>query len=158
MIYLGADHGGFELKEKLKAWFTKSKLPYIDLGAYKLDPADDYPQYAFAVAETVVHEDDSSKPFKDRPQGILICRSAVGVVIAANKVPGIRAVAAYDVKCANHSRYNDDTNVLGLSGDWLNQHQAEEIIKAWLKTEFSHAPRHVRRIGQIAEKEIGKLT
>lgn len=153
MIYLGCDHGGFQLKEKVKKWLGEWKLEFKDLGAHKLDPEDDYPQYAFAVAEKVSQEDDMTQAWKKRTKGILICRSAGGVIIAANKVKEVRAVSVWDLKSAKHSREHNDANVLGLSGDWMNEAEAKEIIRAWLNTEFSHEKRHERRITQIRERE-----
>lgn len=153
MIYLGSDHGGFQLKEKIKAWLKSQKLEFEDIGPQKLDPNDDYPQYAFAVAEKVGLTDDPASSWKKRDKGILICRSAVGVTVAANKVKDVRAVAAYDTKIAEHARTNDDTNVLCLSGDWMNETQAKEILLTWLNTEFSGETRHKRRLDQIHGKE-----
>jgi ribose 5-phosphate isomerase B len=155
MIYLGADHGGFELKEKIKEWLKEWKLEFKDLGAHKLDPEDDYPQFAFAVAENVSREDDMNSPWKKRAKGILACRSAGGVVIAANKMRDVRAVAVTDEKSAKHAREHNDANVLALSGDWMNDKQAKDIVKIWLDTEFSKEERHRRRINQIREKEYG---
>lgn len=154
MIYLGADHGGFKLKEKIKQWFTEWKLKYEDIGPLRLDPDDDYPQYAFAVAERVSREDAMTDSWKDRAKGILICRSAGGVVIAANKVKDIRAVAVYDTKQARHAREHNDANVIGISGDWMTEKQAKDIIKTWLDTQFSNEERHLRRVNQIREKEF----
>ncbi len=153
MIYLGADHGGFELKKKIKLWLEEWKLVYKDLGPDKLDPADDYPPFAFAVAQKVAEHDDMSLPWNKRPKGILLCRSAIGVTIAANKIPNIRAGAVYDIKMARHARCNDDVNVLCLSGDSTSERAAKEIIKTWLDTEFSKETRHTRRINQILDKE-----
>lgn len=153
MIYLGADHGGYELKEKIKSWLTEWKLKFEDLGAHKMDPEDDYPQFAFAVGEHVGMEDDALSPWPKRAKGILACRSAGGVVIAANKMRDVRAVAVTDVKSAKHSREHNDANVLALSGDWMTDTQAKEIVKTWLDTEFSKEERHTRRINQIRERE-----
>ena len=153
MIYLGADHGGFKLKEKIKQWLSEWKLPYEDLGAHKLDPEDDYPQFAFTVAEKVAQADDMTQAWKKRAKGVLVCRSAAGVVIAANKIKDIRAVAVTDLKSAKHSREHNDANVLGLSGDWMSEAQAKDIVKVWLDTEFSHEKRHERRVDQIRMRE-----
>ena len=155
MIYIGADHGGYELKEKIKQWLSEWKLQYVDCGAHTVDPEDDYPQFAFSVAEAVSHEDNMTKSWSKRTKGILVCRSAGGMVIAANKVKDIRAIAVTDLKSAKHSREHNDANVLGLSGDWMNEKQAKEIIKMWLDTEFSNEARHKRRINQIREREYG---
>lgn len=153
MIYLGADHGGYQLKEKVKQWLTEWQLTYVDLGAQSLDLTDDYPQYAFAVAQTVAAEDDPGKTWKDRSKGILLCRSAGGMVIAANKVKGIRAAAVYDTRAALNARLHNDTNVVGLSGDWTDDARAKEILQLWLTTEFSHDERHTRRIEEIEQME-----
>lgn len=140
-IYLGADHGGFELKEKIKQWLTHWHYQYEDLGNTVFDKDDDYPQFAFKVAEKVAKEPQAL--------GILLCRSAAGMVIAANKVKGARAVAVFDLKSAIHSKEHNNANILGLSGDWLSEDQASQILKAWLKTPFSQDERHQRRIRQI---------
>lgn len=154
MIYLGCDHGGYDLKEKVKTWLKEWKFDFEDLGPQEKVEDDDYPLYAFKVAETVSSVDDPSKPWADRPKGLLICRSAAGVIIAANKVFGIRAVAAFDELSAKHSREHNDANVLGLSGDWLDDKKAQAIIKTWLATEFSKESRHKRRIDRISAYEM----
>lgn len=146
MIYLGADHGGFALKEQLKTWLTEWQLPFTDLGATALDPADDYPDYAFAVAKEV-----AVAPAEHR--GILACRSAAGVVIAANKVKQIRAVAPLTVEAALHAREHNDANVLGLSGDWLDETTTKAIVQTWLQTPFSGEARHQRRLDKITRFE-----
>jgi len=91
--------------------------------------------------------------WKDRPKGILACRSAAGVVIAANKVKGIRAFTAFDVVSARHGREHNDANILALSGDWLTEGKAKRVLSEWLETEFSGAERHKRRLRQIEEYE-----
>ncbi|MBI4407611.1 MAG: RpiB/LacA/LacB family sugar-phosphate isomerase [Candidatus Kerfeldbacteria bacterium] len=144
MIYLGADHGGFALKEQLKTWLHDWQMTYTDLGAKMLDPEDDYPDYAFAVAQAVGSGQDV---------GILACRSAAGVVIAANKVRGVRAVAPLTEEAAQHSREHNDANVLGLSGDWLDDAAAKAIVQRWLTTPFSKAERHQRRLDKITAFE-----
>ena len=146
MIYLGADHGGFELKTQLAQWLTQWGMEFTDLGAHVLDPEDDYPDFAFAVAEAVGKSPDQHK-------GILACRSAAGVVIAANKVHGVRAIAPLTAEAAKHGREHNDTNVIGLSGDWLDEATAQAIVKTWLNTPFSHEPRHQRRLDKITQFE-----
>ncbi|MFH2104642.1 MAG: RpiB/LacA/LacB family sugar-phosphate isomerase, partial [Parcubacteria group bacterium] len=105
---------------------------------------DDYPDYAIAVAKEVAKGDN---------KGILFCRSAAGMVIAANKIAGARAVAAFDKKSAQHSREHNDANVLVLSGDWLDEKKARQIAKVWLNTKFTQEERHVRRLTMIKEIE-----
>lgn len=143
MIYVGADHGGFALKEQLKTWLQEWNLPMTDLGAQAYDVADDYPDFALAVAQAVQPAD----------LGIVACRSAAGVVIAANKVVGIRAVAPLTVEAAQHARAHNDANVLGLSGDWLDAATAKAIVQAWLQTPFSNEARHRRRLEKISQFE-----
>ena len=146
MIYLGADHGGFELKEHIKQWLTEWDMEYQDLGADTLDSDDDYPDFAFAVAEAVAKNSNQHR-------GILACRSAAGVVVAANKVQNVRAVAVHTAEGAQHSREHNDANVIGLSGDWMTLEQAKEVLHTWLMTEFSHEERHQRRLDKITNYE-----
>ena len=152
MIYLGADHAGFELKEKIKEDLIKKGQKVADLGAHTLDKNDDYPDYAKAVADKVA-ADSSAK-------GILFCGSAEGVCIAANKVKGIRAVAVWSTTNAKMSRAHNDANVLCLSGGQTLEpipatsfEEAREIVDTWLATPFSGAERHQRRIQKIHELE-----
>ena len=157
MIYLGADHGGFDLKEKVKKWLPEWGETFEDLGNREYDEKDDYPQFAIAVAKKVVEAEKQGisfpQPWQDRPKGILICRSAIGMVIAANKVAGAKAGACYDERMAMLSREHNDTNILALSADLLNEERVKNILKTWLSTEFSKEDRHSRRIGQIREYE-----
>ena len=143
MIFLGTDHGGFELKEKVKKWLEEWKEEYSDLGNKEYDKEDDYPDYALAVSRQVAKGG----------KGILFCRSAAGMVIAANKIAGVRAISAFDEESAQHSREHNDANVLVLSGDWLDDEKAEKIIQTWLNTEFTQEERHVRRLNKIKEIE-----
>lgn len=157
MIYIGSDHGGFDLKEKIKGWLKTWGYEFEDLGNTLYEAEDDYPQFAFKLAGRVAEEEAGGKryplPWKERPKGILTCRSAAGMVIAANKIPGARAVTAFNIKSAKHSRMHNDANVLALSGDWLEEYQAQKIIRAWITTEFSGEERHMRRIKEIEERE-----
>lgn len=157
MIYLGSDHGGFDLKEKIKKWLTLWEYAWEDLGNTYYDNEDDYPQFAFAVAEKIVGEEKNGKkfpvPWTDRPKGIVCCRSSAGIVIAANKVIGARAAVSNSVRSAKHNRCHNDVNILALSGDWLEDYQAKKVIKVWLETEFSGEERHVRRLRQIEDYE-----
>ena len=145
MIYLGADHGGFDLKEKIKKWLTEWGYQWEDLGNKEYKENDDYPQYAFSVASKVAENGGA--------RGVLICRSAVGMVIAANKVKGTKAVACYDAGMARLSREHNDTNILALSADLSDEEQVKEILKTWLTMEFSGEERHVRRLEQIEKFE-----
>ncbi len=151
-VSIGADHGGYNLKEKVKLWLGEQGYKTVDVGAHCFDPDDDYPVFAFAVALRIGKEDNRRKPWGQRTKGILVCRSAAGMVIAANKVKGVRAVAACDVESARHCRQHNDANVLGLSGDWMSSDQALAMVKVWLETEYTGEARHERRIQMIEER------
>ncbi len=143
-IVLGADHGGFGLKENIKEYLQKEGYEVEDVGAASFDPEDDYVDYAVLAAKKVASE---------KALGVLACRSAAGMVIAANKIKGIRAVAAFDVASAKHSREHNDANVLALSGDWLTKRKAYSILNAWLSADFSNEARHIRRLNKIKRLE-----
>ena len=143
-LFLGADHAGFDFKEKLKKYLDKKKIDFEDLGAFVLDENDDYPDIAFKVAERV--SEVSGK-------GILICGSGEGMEIAANKVKGIRAIAAWDVYTAKKSREHNDANILALSERDSSFAKVTKIIDAWLKTPFSDKEKHARRIKKISDYE-----
>ncbi len=142
MLYLGSDHGGFKLKEDLKKFLRKEKIAFVDVGARRLRPQDDYPNYAAKVARGV------QKHFAGN-QGILICRSGHGVCIVANKFKGIRAALAWNVAVAEHSRNDEDANVLCLPADYISAATAKKIVSAWLKTNFAFKRRYIRRIEEM---------
>ncbi len=151
-VVIGADHGGYKLKEELKPFFKQLGYPVEDYGTNSEESCD-YPDYAFKVAEKVGNSSLEAFP---NVFGILMCRSAAGMMIAANKVKGVRAVAALDETAAKHSREHNAANVLGLSGDWTTIEQAKQIVKVWLETPFSMEERHARRLQKIAafEKKV----
>ncbi|NTV24135.1 MAG: RpiB/LacA/LacB family sugar-phosphate isomerase [Nanoarchaeota archaeon] len=153
MIYIGSDHGGFRLKEKIKEYLSKKKIAFVDLGNEILDPKDDYQTYAFRVAEAVAKEETRAKKWERRSKGILLCRSSAGVVIAANKVKGIRAAAAVDVKAAKHARQHSDANIIAIAGDWTTHARALNIVSAFLNTDYGKEERHERRIMGIVRYE-----
>jgi len=144
-IYIGADHRGFELKERIKYWLQERGVVVIDCGNATLQPGDDYPQFAFAVAEKVVGESGSL--------GIVICGSGVGVTIAANKVKGARCAAAYNVNQVIHGRDREDINVLALHSDYLSLEAVQPMIEAFMTTPFQPTERAQRRLAQIATYE-----
>lgn len=145
MVYLGADHGGFALKEKIKQWLDEWGVEYKDLGAHELDPGDDYPDYAIRVAKHVAQDPDN--------RGILLCRSGGGMVIAANKIKGARAVEVFNERSAQHAREHNDANIMTLSGDWIEDEHASRALQVFLETEFSGEERHKRRLHKIQEIE-----
>jgi len=141
-IILAADHGGFELKEKLKKFLQTSGITFEDLSP-KLVEGDDYPDVAFIAAQRVA---------KFKELGVFVCGSGIGTCIAANKVKGIRAAAAYDEKMARVSRQDNDSNVLCLGGRFTDEKTAITILRAWLTTRFLEG-RHTRRIEKIKRFE-----
>ena len=145
MIYIASDHGGFRLKEKIREYLQNKGENIIDLGPHRYSPKDDFPDYAIPLAEEV------AKDPKNR--GVLLCRNGAGVEIAANKVNGIRAVVSWDPKHAASTRHDDNTNVLALPADFLNEEKAKEVLDAWLAASFAGEERFERRLGEIEDFE-----
>ena len=143
-IYLGSDHAGLKLKEQLNGWLDKNHLSYEDLGNTKLDPKDDYPDFAKKVALKVAQTNHL---------GVLICGSAQGMCITANKVKGVRAVVPYNLKEARLSKEHNDANVLCLSGWFAKVDLAQKMVKIFLSTGFTKEKRHVRRLNKIRKLE-----
>jgi ribose 5-phosphate isomerase B len=139
IIALGADHGGFEMKEKSKAFLDEIGVRYRDFGTNSTD-AVDYPDFAHAVAKAV------SDGHCDL--GIIIDGAGIGSCITANKVPGIRAALCYDEATARNSREHNYANVLTLGGRMLTEEQMRSIVKAWLATPEGEA-RHGKRVAKI---------
>ena len=147
-IYLGADHGGFDLKEHLKDVLKNNGYDVVDCGALKHVEGDDYPDFAIAVAKNV-------SAMLDRSRGILICRSGFGMDIAANKFPGIRAVLPGSPDHAYQARHDDDANILCFAADFIDATSAENITKIFLSTPFAKEERYARRLLKIADIESG---
>lgn len=145
MIYLGSDHAGHELKLEIATHLEERGEEYRDLGNTFNDPEDDYPDFAFAVAEAVAADADSF--------GILVCGSAQGVCMAANKVKGVRAAAVTTPEDARLTREHNAANVLCLSGWKRTIEEAGPIVDTFITTEFSGEERHVRRLTKISEYE-----
>ena len=143
-IYIAADHAGFALKEKLKEWLDRKHVAYIDLGNVKLDPKDDYPDFASLLAKKVV---------ANKSLGILLCGSAQGMCITANKIKGSRAVIPYSLKEARLSKEHNNANIMCLSGWFTHLHKAKRMIEVFLTTPFSNEPRHLRRLAKIKRLE-----
>jgi len=143
-VILASDHAGLRLKEKVKKYLARKKIEYEDLGTKSFKSVD-YPDYALKVAEKVAKNKNT--------RGILVCGTGTGMTIAANKVKGIRAVAAYDAYSAKMSRMDNDTNVLGLRGRFFPFEKIKKIITVWLDTPFSGEKRHKRRIKKIGDYE-----
>ncbi len=141
MVFLGADHGGFRIKEGIRAWLVSGGRAVGDMGPRQLEPNDDYPLVAERVARMVGRNASH--------RGILFCRSGNGVAMAANKLPGIRAAVAFDVRAATSARRDEDANVLALAADRLSLNLAIRIVNAFLTTPFTGAVRHRRRIWEL---------
>ncbi|MDO8514757.1 MAG: RpiB/LacA/LacB family sugar-phosphate isomerase [bacterium] len=144
-VYLATDHGGFNLKEALKAYLLTQGYDVIDEGAHTLDPADDYPDFMYPAAQKI-GEDMNAR-------GIFLCRSGAGAAIVANKVKDVRAVVARTKEEAQHAREHNDANVVALSSDALTAEEARDIIAAFLSTSFSGEDRHLRRLKKIMRIE-----
>ncbi len=145
MIYLGADHRGFDLKERLKKRLMDEGFKVIDLGNDHLDPQDDYVDFAHKVADAVVGG--------EKNRGIILCGSGAGVDMVANKIDRIRSALVFDVPRAIQARQHEDANVISLPADTLDEEEAYKIVKAFLETEFSGEARHVRRLEKLEEVE-----
>ena len=145
MIYLGADHRGYELKEKAKQWLAELGYQYEDCGAFAYNKDDDYPDFATAVAQKVSAEAGN--------RGILFCGSGIGVAVAANKIKGIRAGTAAGPKQIKSAINDEDLNIVAISTDHTDENTVKEIIKTFLETKFSEEERHVRRINKIKQLE-----
>lgn len=141
-IYIASDHGGFQLKETIK---TLLKGELTDVGPQQLDSQDDYPQFAFLVAEKVSQESDAI--------GLLFCRSGSGMVIAANKVKGIRAVDVYNQDIARHAVRDNHANVFAFGADFLKKEDVLNCLSLIFTTQPDQDERHLRRIKQISDYE-----
>ncbi|HSE29501.1 MAG TPA: RpiB/LacA/LacB family sugar-phosphate isomerase [Candidatus Saccharimonadales bacterium] len=144
-IYLASDHAGFQLKEKVEAHLLKAGYDVEDVGNKHLDPDDDYPQFAYAAAAKILGSEH------DDAKAILICGSGQGMCIAANRVRGIRAALCWDEASARETRNDNDSNVLCVPARVLQTDEAFKMIDTWIKTPFSNAPRHARRLREIEE-------
>jgi ribose 5-phosphate isomerase B len=141
-IAIGSDHAGFSLKESLAKWLLDRGMEVHDVGPHQMDPEDDYPDFARAVAEAVLNGSGDA--------GILICSTGIGSCIAANKVTGIRAALCHDVLSARRSRQHNDANVLCLGADIIGPALAQEVVSAWIESSFAGDERHRRRLAKVA--------
>lgn len=143
MIYIGADHRGFELKAKINTWLSNRGYEFEDLGAYEYNHDDDYVDYAIDVAQKV----------KSSGRGIVICGSGVGVEIAANKVTGVRCGLGFAEDQVHAARKDDNINVLAIAADNTDETKALKLVEQFLETEFVETDRYLRRIEKIARYE-----
>ena len=147
-IAVGADHGGFSLKENIVASLQKDGHEVVDVGAHTLDPTDDYPDFARAVGQAVQRG--------DAERGIIICGSGVGACVAANKLRGVRAGICHDTYSAHQGVEHDDMNVLCLGARVVGVELARELARTFIGAQFSGAERQVRRLAKVAAMENGK--
>jgi len=142
-IFLGSDHAGFELKEEIKKHLLDEGFEVEDMGAHKLEPNDDYPDFIVPAAKAVAKNPAS--------RGIIFGASGQGEAIAANKIKGIRAALYYgsDIEIVELSRTHNDANILSLGARFLGKEEAIGAVDTWLNTSFSNEPKHVRRIKKI---------
>jgi ribose 5-phosphate isomerase B len=146
IIYIGADHRGFSLKEALKQALAKDAYEVIDLGDAIEKKDDDYPDFAGAVAEKVAGGGGETR-------GIVICGSGIGVDVVANKFSGVRSALALSPDQVHAGREDDDVNVLSLAADFTKQEDALAMTEIFLSTPFKKEERYSRRLGKIAELE-----
>lgn len=139
-IYLGSDHGGFNLKECLQKYLQEQQYDVVDLGVFNGDTAD-YPDIAREVCEKVLENHGAL--------GILICGTGIGIQMTACKIKGIRAALCTNEYMAEMARRHNDANVLCLGGRVIGDDLAKNIVKTFLANEFDKEERHVRRVGKI---------
>lgn len=147
MIAIGADHGGYKLKEEIKRYLEEKGIEYKDFGTDS-EERTDYPIYAKKVAESIQK--------KESNEGILICRSGYGMTIVANKYKGIRAATIINEETAKSAKADDNINVITLGGDHLTTNQAICIIRNWLGTEFKGG-RYEERLKMLEEIENNNM-
>ena len=142
-IVLAGDHSGFALKKIIVEFLKKYDHQVIDVGPAEKVSDDDYPDYVKKAIPKILENSDN--------RGIFLCRNGVGVCIAGNKYKGIRAALSWNPKHAVSSRNDDDTNVLCLPVDYIDERKALEIVSAWLLSSFSNEPRHHRRVQKVGD-------
>ena len=144
-IFLGSDHRGYFLKEKIAKWLYENKYDFFDVGAQSLDLSDDYTKYAAEVASLVANEKAG--------RGIVLCGSGVGVDVITNKFDGIRASIGKTKEQIKAGRRDDNMNILVIAADYTDEYEAKDMVKAFLETKFGEKVRHVRRLKEIEKIE-----
>jgi len=146
MIYIGADHRGFELKASVNMWLKGRGYEFEDVGAFKYDHDDDFVDYAIDVAQRVAQAPEAHR-------GIMICGSGVGAEIAANKVKGVRAGLGFEPDQVYAARKDDNMNVLALAADNVTEEEALALVEKFLDTEFVESDKYLRRVEKIKRYE-----
>lgn len=152
MIYLGADHRGYDLKEKIKQWLSDWGYQFEDCGAFTYDKDDDYPDFVSKAAQAVANDPEQSR-------GIILGGSGQGEAMAANRFKGVRAAVFYGLPTVvlakegpdiiKMSREHNNANILSLGASFLNEESAKNAIKLWLETDFTKEERHERRLKKL---------
>lgn len=153
MIYIGSDHAGFQLKERLKKILDERGLLYTDVGTDSEESCD-FPDYAFSVAEKI----GASSLSGGADLGILACGSGIGMAIAANKVKGARAALALNEYMGRQSREHDDANILVVAGRIMNEAESIAVTNAFLDASFIQEEKYIRRLNKIKQYEETHLT
>lgn len=146
-IYIGADHRGFELKNKLTEWLTSEDHEVIDCGNDHYDPEDDNPDFAQAVARGILKHADT--PDRLTVFGIVICGSGVGVTIAVNRFKALYCALGFDVQQVQHARANDHINVLSIPSEYVTFEKAKEMVTVFLTTEPLDKDKYLRRLKKM---------
>jgi len=147
-IFLGSDHNGYHLKEKVFAYLAKRNYPVEDVGGTTLDPQDDFPEFAQAAALKVIGEEQGDA------RAILLCGGGQGMAMAANRFHGIRASVIWDAYEAKMTRNDNDSNILCLPSRIFDEEDDavwQGIVETWLNTPFAGAQRYKRRNAQLDE-------
>ena len=144
-VAIGADHGGFDLKQELVAVLEDAGHEVLDIGADSIEPGDDYPDFSRAVGQAIVEG--------KAERGVLVCGSGAGAAIAANKMKGIRAALAHDTYTAHQMVEHDNANICCLGARVIGPELAAEIVRTFVEARFSGEERHARRLAKIARIE-----
>jgi len=148
-VAIGADHAGFNLKGEITAWLESQRHQVSDVGSYQMDPNDDYPDFAVAVAGSVLSGDTE--------RGIVICGSGVGASITANKVKGIRACLCHDSYTARQGVEHDNMNVICIGGRVIGIELTKVVLEAFLDASFIQEARFQRRLDKLIQVEKNGL-
>lgn len=146
-LAVGADHAGLDMKSQIIPWLQQAGHEVVDVGAHTLDPADDFPDFAAAVGQTLGGG--------GAERGVMICGSGVGATIASNKVSGVRAALCHDTYTARQGVEHNDMNVLCLGGRVIGIETAKEVISAFVGASFTPEERFLRRIDKVGRIEQG---
>ena len=144
-VAVGADHAGFDLKSEVVAWLESQGHQVSDVGAHTMDPNDDYPDFAVAVADSILSGNTE--------RGVVVCGSGVGASITANKIKGIRACLCHDTYTARQGVEHDNMNILCLGSRIVGTEVVRELVSAFISAEYTNEERHARRLNKVIEME-----